>query len=398
MSPTITDLGKKVKTKFPGQYDDLPDDEVGRRVKAKHPGAYDDFADTSKPSVPGMPMEQYGGAAPAPPKPPFPGELGGHDPSYPEVAKPSDSIVDKARRVMLGGQSPNLDYRKPVKLPVVSDAAQSMSDVPYGVAQMGAKIPAGSSRGNEVAKGASRVIGGLSTAASAMLPGAIAAAPLKTALGVVTGVMAKEGVSAIPVPPKYEGYRDLAGDALGIAAGYGTSKIPDAVTAMRKVDPRIATNRAVRPTPRDANFSKEIPQTLRAVLAANGEKVPGGFTDGTMDVIPATNRAIDQHQAALDQWLTRAKGVRVNGDELVSATRDAIPKIMWERDPQGARRLIQDAQSAFGGKTYTTDDFRDFLRSDNADLSKFYAQSQASQGNAATAGTPLESATCSIRR
>lgn len=47
MSPTVLDLGQKVKAKHPGQYDDLDDAEVGRRVKAKFPGAYDDFADAT---------------------------------------------------------------------------------------------------------------------------------------------------------------------------------------------------------------------------------------------------------------------------------------------------------------------------------------------------------------
>jgi N12 class adenine-specific DNA methylase/broad specificity phosphatase PhoE len=45
MATTVIDLGRRVKAKYPGAYDDLPDDEVGRRVKAKFPGAYDDFAD-----------------------------------------------------------------------------------------------------------------------------------------------------------------------------------------------------------------------------------------------------------------------------------------------------------------------------------------------------------------
>lgn len=49
---TIVDLGQKVKAKYPGQYDDLPDDQVGMKVKAKYPGQYDDFTDvpTSSPS------------------------------------------------------------------------------------------------------------------------------------------------------------------------------------------------------------------------------------------------------------------------------------------------------------------------------------------------------------
>jgi len=42
---TVADLGKKVKAKYPGEYDSLPDDEVGRRVKAKYPGSYDDFVE-----------------------------------------------------------------------------------------------------------------------------------------------------------------------------------------------------------------------------------------------------------------------------------------------------------------------------------------------------------------
>lgn len=36
--PTIEDLGRKIKAKYRGQYDDLSDYEVGRRIKAKYPG------------------------------------------------------------------------------------------------------------------------------------------------------------------------------------------------------------------------------------------------------------------------------------------------------------------------------------------------------------------------
>lgn len=43
--PTIAELGRRLKRKHPGAYDDLSDEEVGRRLKAQHPGAYDDFTD-----------------------------------------------------------------------------------------------------------------------------------------------------------------------------------------------------------------------------------------------------------------------------------------------------------------------------------------------------------------
>src|SRR5260370_30424547 len=44
---TIEELGRKVKAKFPGQYDDLGDVELGQRVKAKYPREYGDFTDIS---------------------------------------------------------------------------------------------------------------------------------------------------------------------------------------------------------------------------------------------------------------------------------------------------------------------------------------------------------------
>lgn len=42
---TISELGRKLKEKYPGAYDDLTDEEVGRRLQAKFPGAYDDFVE-----------------------------------------------------------------------------------------------------------------------------------------------------------------------------------------------------------------------------------------------------------------------------------------------------------------------------------------------------------------
>ncbi len=44
--PTIEDLGRKVKAKYPGKYDDMSDADVGRRTKDKYPGAYDDYVET----------------------------------------------------------------------------------------------------------------------------------------------------------------------------------------------------------------------------------------------------------------------------------------------------------------------------------------------------------------
>lgn len=48
MPETIIDLGKKVKAKYPGEYDDLTDEQVGAKVKAKYPMDYADFEDVAR--------------------------------------------------------------------------------------------------------------------------------------------------------------------------------------------------------------------------------------------------------------------------------------------------------------------------------------------------------------
>lgn len=45
MPKDVVALGRRVKNKYPGVYDDLPDGVVGQKVKAKFPGAYDDYVD-----------------------------------------------------------------------------------------------------------------------------------------------------------------------------------------------------------------------------------------------------------------------------------------------------------------------------------------------------------------
>jgi hypothetical protein len=42
---SISELGQRVKAKYPGSYDDMDDASVGRAVQAKFPGQYDDFTD-----------------------------------------------------------------------------------------------------------------------------------------------------------------------------------------------------------------------------------------------------------------------------------------------------------------------------------------------------------------
>lgn len=49
---TLAELGQKVKTKYPGQYDDMDDVSLAQKIQSKFPGQYDDFMETRAPSGP----------------------------------------------------------------------------------------------------------------------------------------------------------------------------------------------------------------------------------------------------------------------------------------------------------------------------------------------------------
>lgn len=59
MPETVEDLGKKVKAKFPGVYDDIPEVELGQKVRAKHP-EYSDFVDLSPKQTREYLQKRYG--------------------------------------------------------------------------------------------------------------------------------------------------------------------------------------------------------------------------------------------------------------------------------------------------------------------------------------------------
>lgn len=70
--PTIAELGMRVKQRYPGEYDDMSDQELGLRVKAKYP-EYADFTDTAPESTQAAPQT----AAPPSPSPSAPEMAGG---------------------------------------------------------------------------------------------------------------------------------------------------------------------------------------------------------------------------------------------------------------------------------------------------------------------------------
>lgn len=241
--------------------------------------------------------------------------------------------------------------------------------------------------------GASDVIHGvgkaaLPLAAAAGIPAAIAA-PAATAvsagLGAVGGAfgdVASRGVARlIHASPEGE---QLAGDVGGAVGGLvGGIAGPRGMRGLLRADPRVAVNRALRPTPSDPGFPERIPQAISSIKAANPGFKPE-VNDGQLNIAPAAQRAIDIHQQALEPWLQRMEGTRISGAPVVNATRTAVGR-MLPSEAESGNSLIGRAGADY--RDFTPQELRDRLSLLNQRLSSFYNQAPGRQ-SAALADIP----------
>ncbi len=219
--------------------------------------------------------------------------------------------------------------------------------------------------------------------------------------GAAGGLAGGAGARLIGAGP---GATELAEDTGALIGGGAGGRFAEPLTRLNL--PRAA-NRVFRPLPTDTDFPAIAPEAFSDVRRFGGgvegrsllprpsagfRRVPqAGVADLQAGPETATTRAIGHLQEhGLEPWLANARtmGVRIPGDEIVAATRSAIPSLMRTRDPAGAAALEQQAQDAFGGRTFTPDQFRDFLRTENATLTPFYAKAAGAQQGAVSAGTP----------
>lgn len=206
--------------------------------------------------------------------------------------------------------------------------------------------------------------------------------------GAASGVLGYTGEKAA------EGELPTVGGTLGAAAAGGAvpaiAKVASALKGAFTPNSRVASARVFRPTPSDPDFTVSTPQALGAIKKSNKGVSPTGITNGELDVIPAANKAIEEHQSALGRWIDRAenRGVKIPGDEIVGAVRDAIPSLMWQKDPEAARSIVTEAQKTWGGQSFGIGEFRQFLREYNTGLSPFYKKAPSAQAAAEATGTP----------
>lgn len=165
--------------------------------------------------------------------------------------------------------------------------------------------------------------------------------------------------------------------AKGVSAGAG---------ALFKADPVVAGVRAFKPTPSDSGFIDRLPDTFANIKAANG----GASPESMVDVIPAVQKAIKNHSAAFERWMdpARQRNTQVSGDPIVAATRAAIPLSMILEDPEAAQGIVDQAQAAYGGKTFTVDEIDKLRGEKNAELDSFYDKSTGKQQASVTSGSP----------
>ena len=177
---SVADLGKMVKAKYPGQYDDLGDADLGSKVKAKFSGSYDDFSDAADPTFKGNParnirQKNMGRPAQAP---------------EPTTISPED----------IPGMSP------------ASMVGRGLVQAGQGAQEVGK---------GQYARGASDMIRGAGQyAAPFTLPTALATAPVTTAAGLAGGAIGSGvGQAAAGAMGATPDQASLAGDLSGIAGG-----------------------------------------------------------------------------------------------------------------------------------------------------------------------------------
>lgn len=347
--PRIVNLDG-VKHTFPS---DATDDEIRQALGGPNPSV-------SRETVPGM--EQLGGTPPKPPIAPF--APGGS--AVPNELKPED-------------QQDNSFWTSPKGL-----IRTGLREAGQGIAAMTRPTT------DEKLGAASQVVRGIGKAALPVaIPLAVAnpvAAVGTLAGGAIGGAATGAAARALDAGP---GAQALAEDAGSIVGGGLGGKAGGAISRGVKqsfnLKPDVAIEKIWRPTPADSDFP-QVTQDALADVKTYGN--PNVRTNA--DTKLAAQAAIDTLQQHLDQWLTaaRTRGIRVSGDDIVRATVSGIPDTMKLEDPEGAAALIQQARRAYGGKQFTTDQFRQYLKEKNAGSAGFYGKSGARQQAGVVSGTP----------
>lgn len=375
MTPTIKDLGQKVKAKYPGSYDDIDDVELGRRIKTKFPGSYDDFSDTA--STPGM--EKLGGTPPAAGKPP------------------------KVNMLQSGeAESPNYPVTPLVGGPMAL-AQKGVDQMTGGVKQAvgGAERMAQPGLLNK-AGGASAIIRGTGQAAAPMvLPYAAATAAVPTAVAMAGGSAASAlAHSVLKYAKAPDEVADLGSDIAGIAGGgYAAKKVPN--LPLGEIPGKVGTAisdklqggadlhnlmvRAVKPPSRATGFPETLERSMPEMKLS--EQQTGKPINNIDDALGALQHAKQRVWSQYEQMAgpQRAMGATVDLNPVADAIEGSISDKLKLENPQAAAAL--QAQADKYRARFPLQKAESFLKTTNAELNSYYAKNPAAKRVAAS-GNP----------
>lgn len=308
--PSILELGQKVKAKYPGTYDDLPDYEVGTKVKEKFPGSYDDYVDDQAKGVAGFAvgaakgigetLQNIGNAALALPKKAIematPGGkiTTGVNPQSLEATTRSQKIGKTAERVAEFIAPAGKVAKATSGLSILPRiAARAIPDIGVSLAQTG---------GN--AKSAA------ATGAASAIGDALLGAPGKAARGAMSAFkgIAKNSVAGYAADVSSGLAGDRGADRTGFSAflpGFGTliggsvtglMKTKEITAPFRNQAARNIMNRVARLNPTDANKFKALTgKTHGDYLVETGNfKNPEGIIQSEMQKFNASRTSADE--------------------------------------------------------------------------------------------------------
>lgn len=344
--PTIEELGKRVKAKYAGQYDDMPDAEVGRRVKAKYPGAYDDFTDA--PTSPSTADAITSG-------------IGNFTQGL--IGDTITGIAQAGKRILAGPQTTG----ERAAVAVAGPLGLLAKDVAGAHVETGRKAVAAAKQGD-----AGSALGyGLATALPVLGPAAAAAGET-----IGEGEYARGAGQAVAL---------LAGvkpKATAKAIGKGAQTVKDTATAaVPHTAPIPAMTKALRPAARATNWPQTLNRAMPELKAAEAKLGrPISSIDDLMEATKIAKRELRSQYEAMGGPLA---GAKIDGSPIADNMVRSISRKVLLEEPEKAARIVDQANVY--RRMFTVDELDDLLHTTNAELESYYNKYPTAKRSAAAA-------------
>lgn len=331
-----SDLGKRVKEKYPGTYDSIPDDELGSKTAQKHP-EYMKMIDTSAPEV-NAPSRSLAGDISSivtpPESAPLPTGLGGWVQRIGRAAKES-VMAPISPLLAFGKDKAGQDLAKRMMSPAAGQVGMSQLAQEIGTAGREAGLNASNRVGEMVAESpianySPAVAAGLGTVASTV------------------GDIAAHGAILSPG----DAQKAAGTEALGISGNMAAEKLePYAVGAARK---------ALGFTKQHLNSPKSWLESLRKQAQANRaakmmlDKKAIGVLGDPVDMANNATTVLRQSGEELDNILTALdkKDAVIETGKMASELIDEL-KPRFEDEQKVAEQIITDLQQFPNGLSLT---------------------------------------------